>query len=118
MSDDLDREASQLQAESDGAIAEAEARKAVEDAMERWGIDVEGMGPKFRQALLDERAERLKVDFDALARASSPPTDEEVDAILGVVEEADPLRVKVALVRMAVEVRRLRARAKRKRKSS
>jgi hypothetical protein len=42
------------------------ARQAVAEAVERYGLNVEGMGPKFRQALLDERAAQLKADFEAL----------------------------------------------------
>lgn len=48
-----------------------DAQQAVNDAMERWGLTVEEMGPKFAQQKLSEQAMSLFQDWEVLAASGA-----------------------------------------------
>lgn len=47
----------------------ADANKGLTDAMDKWGISIEQLGPKFKQQKMDEIAMDLLKDFDLLNAA-------------------------------------------------
>jgi hypothetical protein len=50
---------------------QAQAEKAVDDAMQRYGITIDQMGPRFKQQKLDEQAAGLIQDYKLLTNAGA-----------------------------------------------